>query len=100
MTIKPTSQRHVTTLLFLLRYYADQQRRMHGPMVERPGGIELTPNEMEAWADEIEAEALSGNSASVALGGEPLTATELRRHNKDVLAKALPGNSTEGWLDT
>lgn len=62
MTIKPTSQRHVTTLLYLLRGFADQQRRMHGPMVERPGGIELTPNEMEAWADEIEAEALSGNS--------------------------------------
>lgn len=62
MTIKPTSQRHVTTLLYLLRGYADQQRRMHGKLVERPGGIELTPTEMEAWADELEAEALPGNS--------------------------------------
>ena len=70
MTIKPTSKRHVTTLLFLLRYYADQQRKLHGSLIEQAGGsFELTPNEMEAWADEIEAE-------------------------------ALPGNSTEGWLDT
>lgn len=62
MTIKPTSARHVTTLLYLLRGYADQQRRMHGRLVERLGGIELTPSEMEAWADEIEAEALPSNS--------------------------------------
>lgn len=62
MTIKPTSQRHVTTLLYLLRGYADQQRRTHGPGAERPGGIELTPAECEAWADEIEAEALPDNS--------------------------------------
>lgn len=62
MTIKTPSERHVTTLLYLLRGYANQQRRTHGPLVERPGGIELTPSEMEAWADEIEAEALPGNS--------------------------------------
>lgn len=62
MTIKTPSARHVTTLLYLLRGYAEQQRRMHGAMVERPGGIELTPTEMEAWADEVEAAALPGNS--------------------------------------
>ena len=62
MTIKTPSKRHVTTLLYLLRGYADQQRRMHGPGVERPGGIELTPSEMEAWADEREAQALPDNS--------------------------------------
>lgn len=56
------SKRHITTLLYLLRGYAEQQRREHGPLVERPGGIELTPTEMEAWADELEAEALPENS--------------------------------------
>jgi len=59
----PLTPRHVTTILFLLRYHADQTRRMHGPMVERPGGIELTPTEMEAWEDELEAaHPLPGNS--------------------------------------
>ena len=49
------TERHLTTLLYLLRGYAEQQRRTHGPLVERPGGIELTPTEMETWADELEA---------------------------------------------
>lgn len=47
--------RTLTTLLYLLRGFAQQQRRMHGPLVERPGGIELTPREMEALADDLEA---------------------------------------------
>lgn len=50
------TRRHVTTIVYLLCGYAEQQRRMHGPLAERPGSIELTPTEMEAWAEEIEAE--------------------------------------------
>lgn len=52
MTLSP---RHLTTILFLLRHYADHQRRMHGPALDSWGeGIELAPREMEQWADDIE----------------------------------------------
>jgi hypothetical protein len=68
MTIKLPSARHTSTLLFLLRNDATRQRFEHGAMVERPGGIKLTPSEMEAWADELEA------------------------------ANTLPDNSEEDWL--
>lgn len=49
------SRRHVVTLLHLLRREAEQQRFMHGPGIERPGGFMLTPREMDAWADAIDA---------------------------------------------
>lgn len=51
-------KRTQTTLLHLLRYHADQQRRMSGPKLcesYRGTGIELTPNEMEQLADDMEA---------------------------------------------
>ena len=36
---------------------------MHGSLVERPGGIQLTPTEMETWADELDTpQALPENS--------------------------------------
>lgn len=51
--------RTLTTLLYLLRGYAVQQRRMHGPLVERPGGLELTPREMDTLADQLESGAVT-----------------------------------------
>jgi hypothetical protein len=51
------TRRHLTTILFLLRGYAQEQRRMHGKMVERPGGIQLTPDECEDWAQTLEGSA-------------------------------------------
>ncbi len=71
------SARHLATILHLLRYHAIEQRRLNGPLVETPGGIQLTPSEMEAWADDLEAQTLRGNSAAT-----------------------VPDNSGEEWLDT
>lgn len=66
--MKIPTRRHAITILYLLRGYADQQRRMHGKLVERPGGIELTPTEMETWANDVEAACkdLLGSPASLA----------------------------------
>lgn len=50
------TRRHLTTILFLLRGYAQEQRRSHGKLVEREGGIQLTPTECEQWADILEDE--------------------------------------------
>lgn len=101
MTPEKLSARHVTTLLFLLRNHAARQRFEHGPMVERPGGIELTPTEMEAWADEIE--------ATHALPGKPAPHCEYHKQFEydcmeciDLVQppKALPDNSGDSWLTT
>lgn len=54
MRARAQTPRHARTLCYLLRGYAEQQRRMHGPLIEKPGGIELTPSEMERWAQEVE----------------------------------------------
>ncbi len=71
------SRRHVATLLHLLRYHADQERRMHGPLRDTPGSFQLTPTEMEVWADAIESEYA------------PL----------DENGNTVLGNPSEGWLD-
>lgn len=47
-------RRTQTTLLYLLRGYAQQVQREHGKLVEWPGGLELRPSEMYALADAIE----------------------------------------------
>lgn len=71
------TRRHATTLLFLLRGYAQEQRRSHGKLVEREGGIQLTPDEIEEWAQEIEKECVA-----LPRGESPLVtaATTLHRH--------------------
>jgi hypothetical protein len=52
--VPPLSTRQRNTLLYLLRYEAEQQRRMHGKVPR--GGILLTPEEMDQWAQEIASE--------------------------------------------
>lgn len=47
-------RRALTTLLHLLRKEAREQLFAHGPGINKPGGLFLTPAEMEDWADLIE----------------------------------------------
>lgn len=49
------SQRQRTTLLHLLRYEASTQRKREGGKVPS-GGVMLSPDEMDTWADKIEAD--------------------------------------------
>lgn len=117
------NRRQLTTVLHLLRYHAQYQRRMHGETLsERPGGIELTPSEMETWADELEAagsvsphdppdgcldclraeRALPGRSVGMAMlpnghhpGPRCACASCLAQY-----PETLPGRSETDWLDT
>lgn len=51
------NRKQTLTVVHILRKEAKEQRFMHGrKLIEKPGGIFITPNEMEELADEIESE--------------------------------------------